>query len=156
MSKVSSVNAELKALVTPGINITVADGMAKSVTEKGMFIKNLPSEITEEQALIYEGYRSEYMGATAAATADLSLPIFQEHKNITSIAVDFPLVGKDNWSVGIERSHDYPNPKGGEGTTTLGAMTFKLETHAARGSRGVLKQVREETAAAYLAALGGK
>ena len=156
MSKAAAVNAELYAKAKAGITITVADGIPATIVEKGMFENNLPATVTKEQAKDYEEYRSEYFAATSKAFAETALPVFNEHKKIASISADFPLLGKDNWSVGIDRSKQFPNPQGGEPTTQFGAMSFKLETQAARGSRGVIKHVREEISAAALALLGGK
>ena len=156
MSKISPAITALSSIVAAGIKINVADGIATTVVEKDLYLKNLPPEVTEDQAKALQAYNSEYYAASAKAFGEAAVPVFKANKKIESISADFPLIGKDNWSVGIDRSKQFPNPQGGEPTTQYGAMSFKLETQAARGSRGVIKHVREEISATALALLGGK
>ena len=156
MSKISQNVVDLSKAISPAIKIEVADGMATTTVEKDLYLKNLPEGLTKETIEKVQDYNSVYFAATAKAFGEAAIPVLKENKKIDSISADFPMIGKDNWAVNIDRSKEYPNPKGGEPTTTFGAMSFKLETQAARGSRGVIKHIREEMAVAALAALGGK
>ena len=156
MSKAAQVNVDLTSKIAAGITIKVADNIATTVVDKDLYLNNLPEALTVDHVKALHEYNSEYFAASAKAFGEAALPVLKEHKKVDTITADFALAGKDNWAVGIELSHQYPNPKGGEPTTQFGAMSFKLETQAARGSRGMIKHVREEISTAALAMLGGK
>lgn len=155
MSKITPEVQTLSDKLAKAIKIEVKDGAAKTTVEADQYLANLPEGLTEAQIKLKQNYDGQFFAAASKAFGEAAIPVLKKHKDIDQISAAFPLYGKDAFSVSMDRSKTYPNPAGGEPSTTYGVLSAKLETQAARANRGLIKHIREELSESALKAFGG-
>ena len=128
------------------------DGTVK--IEPDLYKNNLPEEVPLAVAEKLQDYNSTFFAASAHAFGDAALGHMKKHADTKVLSGSFDMLGKDTWSVGVERSKSFPNPKKPEESIVVyGAITGKLEVNEARMKAGQLKRVKEELGEAALKAL---
>lgn len=151
IAKISPAVLKLSETIAPAIKIA-KDGTVE--VEKELYLNNLPEGLTKETLEQVQGYNSDFFAATAHAFGHAGIKHMKTHKDAQVLSASFDLVGKDTWSVGIERQKSFPNPADADKPiTSYGVVTGKLEVNEARFKVGQLKQVKIELGDAALKAL---
>ena len=110
MSKVNKDVIELSEKIKAGLSVNVADGVATTTVDDGLFMANLPETVTKELVETYEGYRSTFMPAATRAFGQVALETAEKHKKIDQVSAEFKMHGKDTFGVNFSRSESYRNP----------------------------------------------
>ena len=151
MSK--SITPEIKELsekIAKGVS--VKDG--KIEIDANTYVQTLPENLSVEQVKAVADHNSNFFPAATLAVGHAAIEAMKKDKKLDSLSAEVPLIGKDHFDLTIERSRTFPNPQGGEASTTWGNVKASLVTQSARASRGVMNNVRDELSAEALKAFG--
>lgn len=154
-SKIPAHILDLSKKALGGISLTLNGETAEAKFEGNVVFDNLPEGQTKEAIEQAFAHVHSCIGGVTHAFGEKCNEAAIANKDLKTVTLEVPLVGKDTWSVTYHRSKTFPVP-GGTEVTRYGVLEGKLETYEARGKVGVLKNVREEIGAAALAAFGAK
>lgn len=154
--KISQAVIDLSANLRNGIKIEVAkDGTATATVTEGLYKANLPEDLVEAADKLHE-HNSNFLTAAAKAVGEAAVDAMSKNKSCEHVEAVVPLLGKDTFTVGLDRVKSYPVPGGKEGekVTQYGVINTKLDTVSARPNVGMMKLVRKEINEAALKAFG--
>lgn len=155
-SKISQEVLDLSKVLAKGISIKVEKGtpVAKAEVVDALYAANLPANVTEDNLKAVQQYNSTFMAAATHAFGQQAIATMAKNKSVEEVVAEIPMFGKDEFSVGMERSKKFHNPgTGAETDPTYGFVTAKLVTAAARSNRGMINHVRKELQEEALKAL---
>ena len=151
MSDIKPEVLELSKKLKAGITIA-KDGNAS--VEEGLFVKNLPEGITEEQLKQIQTHTGLFIAAAGHAFGGEAIDVMKKNAELQQVSVSIPTVGKDSIDLTFQRERAVPNA-GGEGTTTkYGSLSAKVNTYSA-GSRGQFLKVKQDLSERAQSAFGG-
>lgn len=151
-SKIPAEVIELSKKLAKGLTIKVDGNVATTEISGNPYKENLPEGLTEENLEAVQKYNSTFYAAATHAFGDTALASLKKAKSVDKVTAEFPLHGKDVFSVGFKREDTFTVPGTGEKGTNYGVISAKLETYEARANRGVIKHIRDELSAKALAA----
>ena len=85
---------------------------------EGVFIDNLPANLTKELIEEYEEYKTVAAAGTTLALGELSIPIMKKNKELERTNIILPTTGKNTLSVEFTKSRQVPF-KNADGTSGL-------------------------------------
>ena len=135
-------------------HITYAD--KKLSVSPDAYIQTLPEGLTAEQANAFHEHHSVLFPAVTLATGQVSQGVMEKDKDIANLGLEFPMVGKDHFSVIYNREQTFPNPAGGDPITKYGTVKTALVTQSAIASRGEMNKVRDFLSTEALKAFAGE
>lgn len=143
MSDVKQSITDLVAKISSDFAIA-KDG---AVTVKdGVFIRNLPEGVTEEQAVQLQQYNQNFIAAAAHTVGEAAIPVMKKNKELMDINVNIPTIGKDSIDIGFnrERMVHVPNAKEGAPSSQpkYGSLTISVNQYGTEIKKGDLKKIK--------------
>ena len=135
-------------------HMTYAD--KKVTVSPDAYIQTLPEGLTAEHVNALHEHHSILFPAVTLAHGGISEDAMKKEKDLASLSLEFPMVGKDHFDVHYNREQTFPNPAGGEPITKFGTVRTALVTQSAVASRGEMNKVRDFLSAEALKAFAGE
>lgn len=124
-----------------------------ATVEEGTYIALLPEGVTEDNARKLQSFHSELAAAATLATGELAVPYMKKHKDVASVDLTIPMIGKDSLDVNIKREKVVTNPQTKSQSTIYGAATTGFTVYSTR-PRGEMAKVKSHLAELAMKALG--
>jgi hypothetical protein len=124
-----------------------------ATVEEGTYVSLLPEGVTEDNARKLQSFHSELAAAATLATGELAVPYMKKHKDVVSVDLTIPMIGKDSLDVNIKREKTVTNPQSKEQSTVYGAATAGFTVYSTR-PRGEMAKVKSHLAELAMKALG--
>lgn len=121
--------------------------------EAGTYTSLLPEGVSEDTVKKLQGFHSELAAAATLATGELAVPYLKKNKDVGSVDLSIPMVGKDTLDVSIKREKVVTNPTSKAQTTVYGAATAGFSVYSTR-PRGEMLKVKSHLAELAMKALG--
>lgn len=154
--KLSQEVIELAELQAKTFKLAVSkDGTATAEGHDKLFETFLEANGKLDAAKEVQSLASTFYTATAKTVGEAALAAMKKHPSLQTVEVVVPLIGKDTFTVNMERSKTFPKPRTttGETVTHYGFLNTKLDTTASRANAGMMKKIREDLEEAGAAAL---
>ena len=156
MSDIKKEVVDLAAVLKKEIKVDNKTGIA-TITD-GIYEKNLPDGLTKTAIEQLQAYNTRMAAAATLAVGEIGCDTFKKHKDLDSIDLEVPLIGKDRLNISFDRSRQVPlrGENGVTGTQTkYGSASVSYDMYGT-GPRGELKKVKQYLAEQALAAFGSK
>jgi hypothetical protein len=124
-----------------------------ATVEEGTYVSLLPEGVTEDSARKLQNLHSELAAAATLATGELAIPYLKKNKDVASVNLSIPMIGKDSLDVNIKREKVVTNPQSKEQSTVYGAVTAGFSVYSTR-PRGEMLKVKSHLAELAMKALG--
>lgn len=121
--------------------------------EPGTYVSLLPEGVTEDNVKKLQSFHSELAAAATLATGELAVPYMKKNKDVASVDLSIPMIGKDSLDVNIKREKTVTNPTTKEQSTVYGAATAGFSVYSTR-PRGEMAKVKSHLAELAMKALG--
>ncbi len=122
-----------------------------------LYERLLPDGLTVGAIKIQQEHNSVFAAATLHALGQVAVPALHKNKDIDSVDLSVPTVGKDTFNASVQRSRQVPNrtPDGVSGTTTkFGSSSIEFNMYGTK-SRGQIAKVKDALSAEATKILGG-
>lgn len=149
----NEVKEDVRALAkTLKGKISIGENGVASI-DKDTYVTLLPETVSEPAVRALQGFHSELAAAATLATGELAIPYLKKNKDVGSVNLSIPMIGKDTLDVSIKREKVVTNPASGEKTTTYGAATTGFSVYSTR-PRGEMAKVKSHLAELAMKSLG--
>lgn len=142
MSEIKQETKDLAARIKPEIKLNEKTGVG--VISPELYEKLLPEGLTKKMAESFQAHNSSLIAATTYALGEIGVPAMKKNKDLDSVSVEMPTVGKDYIGVKINRSRTVPEGgrDGVSGTKTkYGTTSIEMNVYASK-PRGELSKVK--------------
>lgn len=146
MSKLNDRVIAIASTLAEGVTIDKKTGETKP--EEGLFAKTLPEGLTLEQYELAQQHNVDMVAAGGKVLGDIALPVMKAHKDVTTVNLSIPSVGKDSFDFSIDREKQYRDVKSGETITKYGVLNAEHNVQATKnkGQYGLVKRLISEQA----------